>query len=85
LSSTREKTDKQKGQKGDEQNDNSRKIYEELLKNDLRTLYAIFWYQKNYYKHAIWTRRFTFLGVVIIIIYVILFVILLLVSFAYSS
>jgi len=47
----------------------------DLIKNDVKTLFVLFWYQKHYLNMATWTRRFNLCGIAIIIIYVILSVI----------
>ena len=37
---------------------------EKLLKDDVKNLFILFWYQKNYYKHAMMTRKMTLVSMI---------------------
>lgn len=52
-------------------NESNYNIKLELIKDDIRSLYIIFWHQANYHRLAKWTRRFTIWGIISIIFYII--------------
>lgn len=41
---------------------------EKLLKDDVKNLFVLFWYQKNYYKHAMMTRKMTLVNIIYILL-----------------
>lgn len=51
-------------------------INEELLRNDVKNLYILFWFQKNYYNHAMWTRRFNLYSIIFLGLNVLIFLIM---------
>ena len=43
-------------------------LKEKLLKDDLKNLFILFWYQKNYFKHAMMTRMMTLISIIYILV-----------------
>ena len=42
-------------------------IRESLIKDEIKNLYILFWYQSNYYRLARWTRIFTLWGIILVV------------------
>lgn len=53
-------------------NEGENKIVLNLIKDDVKNLFLLFWFQRNYYIFAKWTRRMTLYGVGVIFFYIII-------------
>ena len=53
------------------------KLNENLLRNDVKNLYILFWFQRKYYIHAMWTRRLNLYSIISLGAYFVIFFIFL--------